>query len=110
MQKSCLHPGDCCISKTEWFDSIGSDKYEFERRLSIVSQIAVEEGDIRLRFVNYTSPYQFILVSDNQVVSTLSSSGATSPNIKEGLTITVLNDCIIKSINGQEIRYNITNG
>ena len=79
------------FSNTPWFDYLSfTDKVELGNNLIEIVRSMHDDHNLvyppRLRFTQYTDPNNFVLVSDNNVLSPLSDTFVTTPNILEGLS------------------------
>lgn len=96
------------MTNTQWLDSLNaSEKVVLEKSILAAIKVLDKSSDTRLRFLEYTNPVQFTLVSDIEVKSTLSRNGVTASAVENGLRIDIYGDNMIKYYGGQGINYRI---
>lgn len=94
------------LTNTGFLDNFTfEDKVEFERSCNYIFQILDQDAmsNTRLRFLEYSDPFNFILVSDINVNRSLVYH---AQEIMNGLTFYVKGDEISKTFNGKGYRYN----
>ena len=82
------------FSNTKWLDNITDPKERLLLEKNLTAAIKVS-GGMRFRFLDYSSPSKFTLISDKHTKSPLAFMNATSSNINEGAMVSVSDTTLV---------------